>query len=98
MVREVDVAELTRVVSVLFQEACHRLPEDVVKALSRAHEREESPTARDILDRLLENAELAPREQIPLCQDTGLAVVWVELGQDVEHIFATQNTNVLGLR
>ncbi len=83
MVRDVDVAELTRVVSVLFQEACHRLPEDVVKALSRAHEREESPTARDILDRLLENAELAPREQIPLCQDTGLAVVWVELGQDV---------------
>jgi len=83
MVREVDVAELTRVVSELFQEACHRLPKDVVEALLSAREREESPTARDILDQLLENAELAPRERIPLCQDTGLAVVWVELGQDV---------------
>ncbi|MBN1856106.1 MAG: fumarate hydratase [Dehalococcoidia bacterium] len=84
--REVDVSEVTRVVSTLFQEACYRLPNDVVKALERAREQEESPIARDILDKLLENAEVAPKEQIPLCQDTGLAVVWVELGQDVHMV------------
>jgi fumarate hydratase subunit alpha len=67
----------------LFQESCHRLPGDVVSALRGACEREESPTSRDILERILENAEVAPREMIPLCQDTGLAVVFIELGQDV---------------
>ena len=86
MVREIDVSEVTRVVSSLFQEACYRLPQDVVKALEGAREKEESPIARDILDKLLENAEVAPKEQIPLCQDTGLAVVWLELGQDVHMV------------
>jgi fumarate hydratase subunit alpha len=81
--REVEVSVLTQTISTLFQEACHRLPEDVVAALRSARDREESATSRDILDKLLENAELAPREMIPLCQDTGLAVVFVELGQDV---------------
>ncbi|MCK5212918.1 MAG: fumarate hydratase, partial [Dehalococcoidia bacterium] len=86
MVREIDVSEVTRVVSSLFQEACYRLPQDVVKALESARGKEESPIARDILDKLLENAEVAPKEQIPLCQDTGLAVVWLELGQDVHMV------------
>jgi len=86
MVREIDVSEVTRVVSSLFQEACYRLPQDVVKALEGARGKEESPIARDILDKLLENAEVAPKEQIPLCQDTGLAVVWLELGQDVHMV------------
>lgn len=83
MVREVDVSKLTDAVSGLFQEACHRLPPDVVAALVRARDTEESEMARDILDKLLQNAEIAPVEQIPLCQDTGLAVVFVRLGQDV---------------
>ncbi|MBN1151960.1 MAG: fumarate hydratase [Dehalococcoidia bacterium] len=82
-VREVDVSLITRTVSSLFQEACHRLPGDVVAALRRTREREESPASRDILDKLLLNADMAPREMIPLCQDTGLAVVFIELGQDV---------------
>jgi len=86
MVREVDVSEVTRVVSSLFQEACYRLPDDVVKALERARGQEEAPIARDIMDMLLENARVAPEEQIPLCQDTGLAVVWLELGQDVHMV------------
>jgi fumarate hydratase subunit alpha len=82
-VRELNVAELTNTIARLFQEACHRLPDDVVEALRSARDREESDASRDILDRLLENAELAPREMIPLCQDTGLAVVFIELGQEV---------------
>ena len=81
--RDVDVSLLTQTISTLFQEACHRLPDDVVAALRGAREREESPASRDILEKLLENAELAPRETIPLCQDTGLAVVFIELGQEV---------------
>ncbi len=81
--REVHVSELTTAISGLFQEACHRLPEDVVEALRAARDREESPESGDILDKLLQNAELAPQEMIPLCQDTGLAVVFIELGQDV---------------
>lgn len=83
MVREVDVSKLTDAVSELFQEACHHLPPDVVAALVKARDTEESEMARDILDKLLQNAAIAPVEQIPLCQDTGLAVVFVELGQDV---------------
>lgn len=83
MLREVDVSILTDTVSRLFQEACHRLPADVVDALARARDVEESDMARDLLEKLLLNAEIAPAEDIPLCQDTGLAVVFIELGQDV---------------
>ncbi|MFW6102801.1 MAG: fumarate hydratase [Chloroflexota bacterium] len=81
--REVDVTVVSRTVSGLFQHACHNLPPDVLAALEKARDAEESPIARDILERLLVNAEIAPRENIPLCQDTGLAVVWLDVGQDV---------------
>ena len=83
MVRELDVSVVTQAVSRMFQEACYRLPDDVVRALSIARDREISPEARDILERLLQNAEMAPRENVPVCQDTGLAVVFIEVGQDV---------------
>ena len=81
--REIDVKEITRTVSRLFQEACHYLPEDVLNALKQARQAEESPIGREVLDNILKNAEIAAREQIPLCQDTGDAVVFLELGQDV---------------
>lgn len=67
----------------LFQEACHYLPEDVLNALKQAQKAEASPVGREVLDRILENADIAAREQIPLCQDTGDAVVFLELGQEV---------------
>jgi fumarate hydratase subunit alpha len=51
--------------------------------LKQAREREKSPVSRDVLDRILENADVAGKEQIPLCQDTGAAVVMLELGQEV---------------
>lgn len=82
-VREIDVGLITRAVSTLFQDACHKLPDDVIMALRRACAMEESPASRDILEKLLINADMAPREMIPLCQDTGLAVVFIEVGQDV---------------
>ena len=81
--REIDVKEVTKTVSRLFEDACHHLPEDVVRAITQARETEESPVAREVLDRILQNVDIAAREQIPLCQDTGDAIVFLELGQDV---------------
>ena len=80
--REIEVKVVAETVSALLQEACYRLADDVTAALRRAEEREESPAARNVLSRLLENADAAARDAIPLCQDTGMAVVFMELGQD----------------
>ena len=81
--RDIDSKEVTKTLSRLFQEACHYLPEDVLTSLKQAREAEESPVAREVLDRILENAEISVKEKIPLCQDTGAAVVLLELGQEV---------------
>ena len=81
--RDIDCQKISETVSTLFQEACLYLPEDVLAAIKRAREKEESPVARDVLDKILENSEIASAEKIPLCQDTGLAVVLLELGQEV---------------
>ena len=80
--RDIDCKQITETVSSLFQEACHYLPEDVLASLKQAREAEESPVAREVLDRILENAEISARERIPLCQDTGSAVVLLEMGQE----------------
>jgi fumarate hydratase subunit alpha len=82
-VREIDAATLSATVAQLCQEAAYDLPQDVVEALRIAREREESPRARRVLDILLQNAALAHREQVPLCQDTGTTVIFLEVGQDV---------------
>ncbi len=81
--KEIKAEEITNTVSRLFQEANFFLGEDVLEALKAAMEREESPLGRQVLGRILENAEIASRERIPLCQDTGTALVFLELGQDV---------------
>ncbi len=81
--RDIDCKQITEIVSELFQEACVRLPDDVLEAIKKARENEESPVARDVLDSLLQNSEIARDEEIPLCQDTGTAVVLIELGQEV---------------
>ena len=81
--RDIKAKEITKTVSRLFQEACYKLPDDVLAALRQAREVEESPVGREVLDRLLENAEVSVKEGIPLCQDTGAAVVFLELGQEV---------------
>jgi len=81
--RDIEAKEVTMTVSRLFQEACYELPEDVSRALKHAREAEESPVGREVLDRILENAEIAVKEGIPLCQDTGTALVLLDLGQEV---------------
>ena len=81
--RDIDAKEITKSVSRLFQEASFFLPDDVLVSLRRARGLEESPVGRDVLDRILENADIAARERMPLCQDCGAAVVFLELGQEV---------------
>lgn len=82
-VREIDVSEISAVVERLAAEANCFLPTDVRRALESAREKEQSPLCRDILGDILKNADIAAARQMPICQDTGLAVFFVELGQDV---------------
>lgn len=81
--RQIDCKTITETISSLFQDACLHLPKDVLEALKRSKEQEESPVARDVLDKMLENVRIAASEGIPLCQDTGTAVVFLDIGQDV---------------
>jgi fumarate hydratase subunit alpha len=96
--REIKVGDVTNTVARLFEHSCHYLPADVIIALKQAKEREKSPVCRNVLDRILENVEIAGKEQIPLCQDTGAAVVMLELGQEVyiagEDLYAAVNEGV----
>jgi fumarate hydratase subunit alpha len=82
-VREVDAAEITRVVRELCMEICYRVPPEMVELMQRAREKEESPLGRQILDQLLENQDVAGEGEFPYCQDTGYSVVFLDLGQDV---------------
>ena len=81
--KEIQASDISNTVADLFEHSCHYLPEDVIAALKQARDMENSPVSRDVLDKMLENAELAGKVQIPLCQDTGAAVVMLELGQEV---------------
>ena len=84
--RELDVARVTETVAKLAIDACNYLGDDVVAFFEKALTLEESETGRDILAQLLENAKLAKDTDRPLCQDTGLAVVFLEVGQDVHFV------------
>ena len=81
--REIEASAVTQAVNRLFQEVNSRLGEDVLSALKQARDREESPAGREVIDRILENADIAASEGVPLCQDCGSAVVFLELGQEV---------------
>lgn len=83
MIREVKVERIAEAVRNLCIEANEDLGQDVLAAFHRAKEAEPSPVGRDILDQLIENARIAREEHIPICQDTGLAVIFLEIGQDV---------------
>lgn len=80
--RTIDSAQVTETVSRLCQEANFDIGEDVLDALKRAGEKEESPLGKQVLDQILENNSIATNQKIPICQDCGTAVVFLELGQD----------------
>ncbi len=92
--REIQAQEITRTVSRLFCEANFYLTEDVLTAIKQAYQNEESPVAKDVLSQIMENAQIASKEQIPLCQDCGVAVVFLELGQEVHIVGEDLNTAV----
>lgn len=81
--KTIPVSDVTDAVRRLCMDACTILGNDVVTVLKGFHQAEESPIGRDILQRIIENAEIAKTEKIPLCQDTGMAVVFLEIGQEV---------------
>ncbi|MCL1848245.1 MAG: fumarate hydratase [Clostridiales bacterium] len=84
--RELNVAEIADAVTKLCIDANYYLPEDVQEALAQAMASEESELGREILGDILKNAEIARANDVPICQDTGLAVFFIELGQDLHLI------------
>ena len=81
--RDISAGQISAAVEKLCIEANSCLPRDVFQALAQAKENEKSPLGREVLGDILKNAELARDENMPICQDTGLAVFFVELGQEV---------------
>ena len=96
--REIPVSTVKEAVKALALEASWKLGEPEKAALRRLAAEEESPVGRQMLQTLVENYELAEREQRPLCQDTGLAIVFLEIGQDVRftggYVLAAVNQGV----
>lgn len=80
--REITAPQISDTVARLCQEAATDLPSDVLDALRSALAAEDSPRARRVLEMLVRNAEMAGREQLPLCQDTGTTIIFLEVGQD----------------
>ncbi|HUT45250.1 MAG TPA: fumarate hydratase [Sedimentisphaerales bacterium] len=83
IVRYIEFEKIAETVESLCISAGYELPGDVLTALQRAAQKESNPTAAKILNQLIENARIAKDEKIPLCQDTGLAVVFVEQGSQI---------------
>jgi len=84
--RQIDAKEITRKVKEAAIAANYDLGDDLLAALKQGEKEEESPSGREIFRQLLENARIACQERIPLCQDCGLAVIFAELGQEVQII------------
>ncbi|MFH1031024.1 MAG: fumarate hydratase [Chloroflexota bacterium] len=81
--RNIEVKQIAETISRLCQEANFSLPPDTLEALKKARQTEESPMGQQALDQILENAKLAQEEAVAICQDCGVAVVYLEMGQDV---------------
>ncbi|MCK4362670.1 MAG: fumarate hydratase [Dehalococcoidia bacterium] len=84
--REISVTDIANTMVRLCQEANFDLGADVLDSLKRARDKEESPLGRQVLDQILENDSIATNENIPICQDCGTAVVFLEVGQDAHII------------
>lgn len=81
--RILDVAEITKQVKEMCIEANHFLSEDMCQAITKAVETEASPVGKQVLGQLCDNMQIAGEDMIPICQDTGMAVLFVEIGQEV---------------
>ena len=81
--RELDAKQITETVAQMCKEAAYYLPDDVYQALKRGRETEKSPVGQNVLDQIIKNAEIAKAEDRPYCQDTGMTIVFLEVGQDL---------------
>lgn len=81
--REVHVSEVTALVRRLCMEANYHLPEDIQQSFVRGKETEQSPLGKTIFDEMIRNCRLACDQEVPICQDTGTAVIFASVGQDV---------------
>ena len=83
MIRTIRVEEITKNIKEMCIEANHFLSPDMAEAMKCAEKNEEAPLGKQILDQLQENLKIGGEDMIPICQDTGMAVVFLEIGQDV---------------
>lgn len=81
--RELNVKHIEDTIYALFMSACCEIGEDVLSLLERNLQTEESPFGREVLRQLIENDRLAAQKKMPICQDTGMAVIFMDVGQDV---------------
>lgn len=92
--REISAEAITNAVANLAVKACCNLPYEVKEAIRKAYAAEPSPVGKNILEQLERNAEIAETGEVPICQDTGLAVVFADIGQDV-HIIGGDFTDAV---
>ena len=81
--KTINVNEIIKTVKELSIEANYYLPNDVKEAIEKAEKNEKWPIANNILNKIIENSHIAAREKMPICQDTGMACVFIDIGQDV---------------
>lgn len=81
--RKIEAEKIRETVKRLFLECNYFIGEDIFEEIKKAIEREESPLAKEVLSQIAENDEIAAKEEIPICQDTGMAVIFVEYGDKV---------------
>ena len=84
--RTIDVADITRTIKEMCIEANHFLASDMCDAMENAVQEEKAPLGRQILCQLQDNLKIAAKDMIPICQDTGMAVIFMEIGQDVHFV------------
>ena len=81
--RQINTEQITDTIEKLCIDANYNLGDDLISSLRDALEKEESPLGREVITQLLENAEIGKQEQVPVCQDTGFAIIFIEIGQDI---------------
>jgi len=81
--RQINTEQITDTIEKLCIDANYNLGDDLISSLRSALEKEESPLGREVITQLLENAEIGKQEQVPVCQDTGFAIIFIEIGQDI---------------
>ena len=81
--RKIDLQLVSDKIKELFIDACENIPENVLNALKKAGEEEQSPLSKEVINKIVENAYLGREKHLPICQDTGVAVVYLTIGSEV---------------